>query len=99
MSDTKYNGWTNYETWRVSVEMIDGFDPNDHGFSGLSSHDKTDVYDLSTYLKQYVEECLFAYTDIKPLLVEDYARAFLQNVNWYEIAKHMIEDYIAENQE
>ena len=97
MSDTKYNGWTNYETWRVSVEMIDGFDPNDHGFSGLSSHDKTDVYDLSKYLKQYVEECLFAYTDNKPSLVEDYARAFLRNVNWSEIAAHLIEDYSETN--
>jgi len=97
MADTTYNGWANYETWRVSVEMIDGFDPNDHGFSGLSSHDKTDVYDLSTYLKQYVEECLFAYTDIKPSLVEDYARAFLQNVNWYEIAAHLIKDYSETN--
>jgi hypothetical protein len=31
--------------------------------------------------------------------MEDYARAFLQAVNWYEIAKHMVDDYIAENQE
>ncbi len=32
-------------------------------------------------------------------LMEDYARAFLQEVNWYEIAQHLIEDHIAENQE
>ena len=31
-------------------------------------------------------------------LVEDYARAFLQDVNWYEIADHLIKDYISENQ-
>jgi hypothetical protein len=31
--------------------------------------------------------------------MEDYARAFLQEVNWYQIAEHMINDYIAENQE
>jgi len=31
--------------------------------------------------------------------MEDYARAFLQNVNWREIAQHMVDDYIAENQE
>ena len=29
MNDTKYNGWTNYETWRVHLEMIDGTDPAD----------------------------------------------------------------------
>ena len=92
-NDKTYNGWTNYETWRVNLECVDGLDPNDHGFSGLSTHDNDDIYDFSEYLKQYVEECLFAYTDNKPSLVEDYARAFLQNVNWREIAGHLIEDY------
>jgi hypothetical protein len=31
--------------------------------------------------------------------MEDYARAFLNEVDWYEIAKHMVNDYIVENQE
>lgn len=26
MSDTKHNGWTNYATWRVNLEMFDGSD-------------------------------------------------------------------------
>jgi hypothetical protein len=26
MQDTKYNGWTNYATWRVNLEMFDGCD-------------------------------------------------------------------------
>lgn len=24
--DTKYNGWTNYSTWRINLEMFDGCD-------------------------------------------------------------------------
>ena len=24
MKDTTYNGWTNYATWRVNIEMFDG---------------------------------------------------------------------------
>ena len=24
MKDTTYNGWTNYATWRVNLEMFDG---------------------------------------------------------------------------
>jgi len=32
-------------------------------------------------------------------LMEDYARAFLQDVNYIEIAEHMIQDYIRENEE
>ncbi len=23
-TDTKYNGWTNYATWRVNLEIFDG---------------------------------------------------------------------------
>jgi hypothetical protein len=30
MSDTKYNGWTNYATWRVNLEMFDGANWNDY---------------------------------------------------------------------
>ena len=26
MSDKKHNGWTNYATWRVNLEIIDGYD-------------------------------------------------------------------------
>jgi hypothetical protein len=25
----EYNGWTNYETWRVNLEIFDGFDMDD----------------------------------------------------------------------
>jgi hypothetical protein len=28
--DTKYNGWTNYATWRVNLEMFDGFDAREY---------------------------------------------------------------------
>ena len=30
MSDKKYNGWTNYATWRVQLEIIDGYDWYEH---------------------------------------------------------------------
>ena len=26
MNDTQYNGWTNYPTWRVNLEIFDGLD-------------------------------------------------------------------------
>jgi len=28
MKDNKYNGWTNYETWRVNLECFDGWEEN-----------------------------------------------------------------------
>ena len=26
MNDTRHNGWTNYATWRVNLELFDGLD-------------------------------------------------------------------------
>jgi hypothetical protein len=94
MTDKTYNGWTNYETWRVNLEIFDGFDYTDHGYDGLN---RDDAYDLGEYLKEYAEEVIFAghrYDERgQTNLMEDYARAFLQDVNWREIAKHMIADH------
>ena len=98
MSDSTYNGWSNYATWRINLEIFDGFDPSDY----YSSFDPTDVHELADSLQQYAEEVIFecGYDERRPSnLMEDYARAFLQEVNWYEIADHMIQDHIAENQE
>jgi len=32
MSDTTYNGWSNYATWRINLEVFDGMDAQEfHG--------------------------------------------------------------------
>ena len=93
MTNEKHKKWTNYATWRVNDECLDGFDPYDPPFPGLSDDKDSNIYHLSKCLKEYVEECLFKHTDKKPSLVEEYARAFLQQANWHEIAKYIIEDY------
>jgi hypothetical protein len=95
MTDTKYNGWTNYTTWRVNLEVFDGFDPSDY----YSAFDADDVHGLADSLQQYAEQVIFecGYDERRPSsLIEDYARAFLQDVNWDEIAAHMIADYVEE---
>jgi hypothetical protein len=81
MNDTKYNGWTNYATWRVNLEIFDGV-PFIEDFDGST-------YDLSIYLKEYVEDYLIQ--DTKTGLAIDYALAFISDVNWYEIAESMEE--------
>ena len=83
----KYNGWTNYATWRVNLEIFDGYDPYDAG------HDSsTSAYDLGLSLKDIAEE-LLANDANEGSLAFSYAMAFLSDVNWTEIARHMIENY------
>ena len=87
MTDTKYNGWTNYATWRVRLEMFDG---------DYCSDNDLDAYDLGQYLREMALETVGAQAEGWAL---DYAEAFLSDVNWYEIAEHMIEDYRPEAEE
>jgi hypothetical protein len=90
-TDTTYNGWTNYATWRVNLEIFDGFNPSDY-YSDLNTDD---TYSLSKCLQDYAEQVLFECATVEGLAA-DYARAFLADVNWYEIADHMITDIKAE---
>jgi len=89
--DTTYNGWTNYATWRVNLEIFDGFDPSEY----YSDFDADDVYGLSKCLEDYADQVLFECATVEGLAA-DYARAFLSDVNWYEIAAHMLDDIKAE---
>jgi hypothetical protein len=79
--DKTYNGWANYATWRVNLEMIDGMD-----FTGYSNT----PHQLAVELKDYAREILLI--DQEENLVWDYAMAFLDEVNWYQIAQNIIQE-------
>jgi hypothetical protein len=82
-----YNGWTNYATWRVNLEIFDGFDFTD--YMG-NVEERNDAHYLGDALKDYAEELLNTDTD-KNGLALSYALAFMSDVNWVEIASHLIE--------
>jgi hypothetical protein len=85
MKNTTYNGWTNYATWRINLEMFDGVDLACMGWQ------KLDSYDLGRALKDYAEEMIEETSTAG--LARDYALAFLSDVNWRELAEHYICDY------
>ena len=86
----EYNGWQNFATWKIQLELFDGLDPNDLfpdeflGAGGLADC-------LRSYAQDYVDEN-------SGFLVQGWARAFLSEVNFYQIAKHMVEAYPQENE-
>ena len=92
MNDKTYNGWTNYATWRVNLEVFDGLETSEMFDLTL------DAWDLGHVLQDYAEEVIdMSINDPEaPNIARDYALAFLADVNWYEIAKHMIDDAKAE---
>ena len=86
-----HNGWANYETWRVNLEIFDGMNPKDWGFN------TSDSYDLGQCLKEYASDLIEQGS--AEGLARDYALAFLDAVNYREIAEHMISDYAEEEEE
>ena len=74
-----YNGWHNYATWRINLEIFDGMEIDE-------------PYNWRM-CKDYVEEILEAEIqgDNNKSLVLSYAFAFIDNVNWYEIAESLNE--------
>jgi hypothetical protein len=87
MTNTTHNGWTNYATWRVNLEMFDGFNP----YERFDFFDPNQVYELGNDLKEYARDMIE--DTAGEGLARDYALAFLDDVNWREIAQHMIADY------
>ena len=78
-----YNGWSNYATWRIDLEMLDGFEAD--------SNMPEDISDMADYLQEY---CISLIEESTPDgLAKDYAFAFMSDINWREIAEHIIEDY------
>ena len=74
-----YNGWTNYATWRINLEMLDGYE-----------HTQTEAYDLANEIQEYVVTYIDETTPNG--LAKDYALAFIRDVNFYEIAEHLISE-------
>ncbi len=87
MTDKTYNGWANYATWRVNLEMFDGMDAEDMGWTSF------DKYDLAPVLKDYAEEIVESTAEEG--LARQYAMAFLSDVNYREIADMLLSEYEA----
>jgi hypothetical protein len=83
---TKYNGWANYATWRVMLEYFDNFDNSEYG-------GYVDGYECKEMVLDYIE------STVGDRMVADWARSFLELVDWEEIAQALSEDAEIEEEE
>lgn len=82
--DTTYNGWTNYATWRVNLEICSDIDLRDW-------YDmKPETHEVADFLRNHVEEILSQ--EESGNLTASYALAFVADVNYWSIAEHLIEN-------
>ena len=96
----KFNGWTNWETWKTNLELLDGQEPDqfDDEILECYKNGKWDNEELESveesyadYLVSLCEEIL--YEDINNTFVKSLIDAYLLEVNFQEIAENIIDDY------
>ena len=75
----EYNGWTNYETWLVNLEM--GFTDD------LQAFESRNLDDLIVELRDYAEHVL----ESDNILATNFANIILSKVDWREIAEAVLE--------
>ena len=88
----QYNGWTNYETWRIQLEVIDGLTLEDFGFDlhEVDTDEMADVERLADSVGELVHATVTS--EVPEGLALDLAMSFLDRVNFVEIAEHLIAD-------
>ena len=79
----KYNGYTNYATWRVNLEIVEQMD--------IEFAVEENLRFDADMVKEWVEYAVFGDED-KGGFMSDYADAFLSEVNYYELASNLNEE-------
>ena len=72
MTTEKHNGWSNYETWRVHLEIFDAWTSEPMDADGC---------------KEFAEFIAIEAVGIEGTISEGYVRSFLDRVDWREIAE------------
>ena len=96
-NNTRYNGWANYATWSIYLEIFDRVTLENLCFGNFEavcgtsetaeSAKNFDTHAIGEHLKNYV-------CDNFDNLALYYALEFVDDVNWYEIAAHLISAHI-----
>ena len=98
-----YNGWSNYETWNVALWFDN--EPGSYEYRREVSRDHlesadgdkdTAVSDVADWLKDDIN---VRSPDLGASMYADLLNAAISEVNWYEIAKHWVEEAVEEAEE
>lgn len=96
MNHQEYNGWTNYETWNVALWL-----DNDEGSCRFHADQADEILEaengetddafgkMADFLQSEITDNA---PDLGSTCYADLLGAALSEVNWYEIAKHYIDE-------
>lgn len=108
MSNATYNGWTNYETWVVNLWMDNEEGTHDYWLEVVEDVYNNEAKEQKHFTKMEDAVCILAerlkedHEDRKNNILEnteltasvwaDLLGAALSEVNWREIAEHLLEN-------
>jgi hypothetical protein len=79
----KYNGYTNYATWRVNLEIVEQMD--------IEFAVEENLQFDADMVKEWVEYAVFGDED-RGDFMSSYADSFLSEVNYHELASNLNEE-------
>ena len=90
-----YNGWTNWETWKVNLELLDGLDASD---LNIEHYTQDEYYEAGQMIEDYVGE-IISHEYNTDGFVSGIVHTFLNDVNWSELAKMFIDQWVEDHAE
>ena len=94
--NTKYNGWTNYETWLCNL-WFENFDFSDRLDMFDECDDKDDILRIiKNYIQDYVEEVVEESRGNASGFINDLINSALGEIDYYDIAEHYVDDVESE---
>ena len=90
MVEEKYNGWTNYETWLMNLNLTNEEDLYNE-IHEMAKEEKDD-YQLAENLKNFVEENFTIEEHDIIKLCDVWTYRDFQEINWCEIAQSLREE-------
>jgi len=85
----RHNGFANYATWRVKVDVFKDFDLDDWCL------DMLDIVELAGWMLDHVREIIEEAA--QPGLARHYAIYFIAEVDWQELAQTARDEYLQED--
>jgi len=84
LAGEKYQGWTNYWTWKLNLELLDA----DFWRELIEEGQYDSIYELSQAIQSFYDELA---GDVEPDWAQNFVDAMFSEVNWREIAINVAE--------